>query len=417
MSTSLLPARDAPSDLAGGAVEVVTRAELARCPHWLRAFAGQRKDHRFYELVEDTIRQGFEYRYFAIKDARGEVRAIQPFFLLDQDILAGVSGLTKILAAVRRLWPRFMTMRTLMVGCAAGEGRIDGDPPFFGAFDPMPLLASALAPIARELGARLIVLKEFPAEYRDRLCCFEEAGFARAPSMPMTRLDIQFDSFDDYAKKTLSANTRRNLRRKFEAAERGMPIEMSVVRDIGSVIGEVYPLYLQVFERSRLRFEKLTPEFFLRLGRTMPEKTRFFLWRQDGRLVAFALCMVQDDEIFGEYLGLDYRVALDLHLYYCVMRDVISWAIENGYARFRSGGLNYDPKLRMGHRLDPLDLYVRHTSPWLNRILKFAIPLIEPTRRDATLAKFPNYPDLRGGVPPRPLRKNRRRPPRSASGV
>ena len=67
----------------------MSRAE-AHCRHWRSAFVGQRKDHRFYELVEDTIRQDFDYQYFAIKDRDGEVQAIQPFFILDQDLLAGI---------------------------------------------------------------------------------------------------------------------------------------------------------------------------------------------------------------------------------------------------------------------------------------------------------------------------------------
>jgi hypothetical protein len=42
--------------LRGGGVELMSRAELAHCRHWRNAFVGDRKDHRFYELVEDTIR-------------------------------------------------------------------------------------------------------------------------------------------------------------------------------------------------------------------------------------------------------------------------------------------------------------------------------------------------------------------------
>jgi hypothetical protein len=40
--------------LRGGGVELMSRAELAHCRHWRNAFVGGRKDHRFYELVEDT---------------------------------------------------------------------------------------------------------------------------------------------------------------------------------------------------------------------------------------------------------------------------------------------------------------------------------------------------------------------------
>jgi hypothetical protein len=72
--------------------------------------------------------------------------------------------------------------------------------------------------------------------------------------------------------------------------------------------------------------------------------------------------MVQGDSLYAEHVGFDYTVALDLHLYHYAVRDMISWGISKGYKWFRSSGLNYDPKLHMRHRLDPIDLYVRHTS-------------------------------------------------------
>jgi len=33
----------------------------------------------------------FDYRYFAVKDDSGTVCAVQPFFILDQDLLVGAS--------------------------------------------------------------------------------------------------------------------------------------------------------------------------------------------------------------------------------------------------------------------------------------------------------------------------------------
>ena len=37
--------------------------------------------------------------------------------------------------------------------------------------------------------------------------------------------------------------------------------------------------------------------------------------------------MIEDDAIYAEYIGLDYSVAIDLHLYHYAVRDMISWAI------------------------------------------------------------------------------------------
>ena len=80
----------APYGVSGiqGSVELATRSEISAIGHWRHSFSNQRKDHRYYELVEDTLRQGFEHRYLILKDAQGRVGAAQPIFLLDQDMLA-----------------------------------------------------------------------------------------------------------------------------------------------------------------------------------------------------------------------------------------------------------------------------------------------------------------------------------------
>jgi len=69
----------------------------------------------------------------------------------------------------------------------------------------------------------------------------------------------------------------------------------------------------------------------------------------------------------------------------------VTWAIANGYKNFRSSGLNYDPKLHLRSRLDPIDLYVRHTSPVVNIVLAKILPILEPT---PVLRRFPNFSEV-----------------------
>ena len=375
-------------------ISVVSRVELSGCAPWTSTFTDQRKDYRYYEILDDTLRGHFEYRYFAIVDSGGRTRAIQPFFLVDQDILEGFGAeRVYLISLVRRFYPRFLRLRTLMIGCSAGEAHL-------AATETLPVdvvaetLSNGIVEQARSLNAQLIVLKEFPSRYRNILHYFVQRGFARAPSMPMTMLDIGYESFEAYMAKALKSSTRRKLRKKLEATAGMTDIRLSITDDAASFVDEIYPLYLQVFDRSRMQFEKLTKDFFRQLGQRMSDKVRFFAWRRGNTLVAFSLCMVQGDSLYAEYVGFDYSVALDLHLYHYVVRDMISWGIGKGYKWFRSSGLNYDPKLHMRHRLDPIDLYVRHTSAIPNAIFRLALPWIVPVRYDATLKLFPNYKEL-----------------------
>jgi GNAT acetyltransferase-like protein len=377
----------------GITVRLASRRELSALQHWQSAFANERKDHRYYELVEDTLTDGFKYGYLIVEDDQA-VRAVQPFFVVDQDLLAGVSaGFKQMLARVRGLWPRFMHARTLMVGCAAGEGHLDGDDATRLA--TAEALGRFLPDVASNLKCAMIVLKEFPVKYRAPLQRLMDAGFARIPSMPMTTLDIGYRNFEDYLSHCLSPRTRGKVRRKLRAAERARPtITVEGVTDAAPYIDDIYPLYEKVFERSPLQFEKLTREFLREIGQRIPDKVRFFIWRQDSQIIAFGLCTVQGDRICHEYVGFDYSVAFELNLYYRVFHDIVEWAMANGYKRFYSGSLNYDPKWHLRHSLYPIDLYVRHASTPINAVLGRLLPLMEPTRSDPILPNFQNYREL-----------------------
>jgi len=393
---SLSPAFEEAAEVPGE-VEIVAGEEVRKLPRWAQAFQGRRKDSQYFEIVEETICPEFEYGYFLVKDGAQRLIAIQPFFVLDQDLLAGVpERWLRIPRLIRRYWPGFLKLRTLMAGCAAGEGHFDASSD--GARSRTgEILNGYLNSHARALGAALVVLKEFPAGYRRYMSGFIRNGFTRIPSMPMTRLDLSnYASMDDYFEKGLKRRKRKDLLKKYRTAAQSGKIEMEEISDISPLIDDIYPLYLQVLARSKLQFEVLTKAYFLSLLRRMPYKVRYFVWRRDGKIIAFALCQIENDTLYGEYLGLDYSIALDIHLYFFVMQDIIAWAIANGFKALVSSSLGYSAKLQMGHVLEPLDLYVRHTSPLINAAMKRLLPLLEPVRSDETLKKFPNYADLWG---------------------
>src|SRR5947199_5427813 len=100
---------------------IATREELGSFSRWPEAFAGERKDSRYYEIVNDTLSEpAADFRYIVLESG-----AIQPFFVIDQDLLAGSGrAIRSIARAVRGILPRFLRMRTLMIGCAAGEGHL-----------------------------------------------------------------------------------------------------------------------------------------------------------------------------------------------------------------------------------------------------------------------------------------------------
>src|SRR5437773_12029255 len=329
-----------------GVLKVVTLAELQNCEAWQRALQNKCKDHRYYEIVEETLVCGFEHHYLLLEDGSGNARAIQPVFFVRQNLVEGVPGkIRSIVDTIRKVFPRFLTMRVLMVGCAAGTGDLGACDESDEAWTAQALRAS-LRTYARQNKASLVILKDFPANYRPSIETFALNGYARIPSMPMTRLSLNYENWNDYFR-SLSKATRKDLRREFRKAERASKIEMQPASDIAPFIDEIYPLYLAVKERSPLKRETRTKDYFLSIERRMPERARCFVWRQSGKIVAFSFCLMCNERIYDECIGLDYSVALDLHLYFYTLRDIISWALQQGLKYYYSNPLNYEPKLHL----------------------------------------------------------------------
>src|SRR5438034_2829066 len=239
-----------------GSAAVVSRDELQQYEDWRNAFRDCCKDHRFYEIIEDTLANDFEYQYLILRDLDGNVRGIQPFFFVQQNLVEGIPGGVRYLVdSIRKKFPKFLTMRVLMVGCAAGEGHLGA----LASKDSVWIaeaLHACLSQVARAAKASLIVLKDFSSKYRNALAGFSANGFTRVPSMPMTRLALNFRDLDD-SLVHLSYGTRKSLRRKFRKTERAGKIDLEIVSDITPHLDEVYPLYLAVHERSDRKSTRL----------------------------------------------------------------------------------------------------------------------------------------------------------------
>src|SRR5258707_14999150 len=106
-----------------GVARISSLAELQNCDAWKRAYQDKCKDHRYYEIVDETLEGDFEHHYLILEDDSGNVRGVQPVFFVRQNLIEGIRGrIRSVVDRVRKKFPRFLTMRVLMVGCAAGAG-------------------------------------------------------------------------------------------------------------------------------------------------------------------------------------------------------------------------------------------------------------------------------------------------------
>ncbi|HVU27813.1 MAG TPA: GNAT family N-acetyltransferase [Verrucomicrobiae bacterium] len=352
-----------------------------------RAFQDELKNFYYQKISAETLAGQFEHFFLQLQDKQSGQIATQPVFIADQDLLDGLQPrFAKRIAMPRKIFPQWLKARILFAGCSAGSGALDCSEPWAVA-----ALQEALEKFARKSGATMILLKDFPAKFRAPLESLTESGkFRRVPSMPGCTLELDFATFEEFMTKRLG----RKLRYKYIKLNKQPPIPFEVVTDVSAMADELYALYLQTHSRSKMRFERLTPEFFARIGREMPHQARFFIWRVNGKIAAFALCLVHDGIIEHLNIGFDYAIAFDLQLYYVTIRDILCWSLDHKLKRYETGQLNYDPKLHLQMKLAPLDLYAGHVSPLINPIFKFALEFLQPVRHEPILKQFPNADKL-----------------------
>jgi Acetyltransferase (GNAT) domain len=358
---------------------------------WANAWAQHAKDSRFNEVVEQGLDDQFEQRYFVLVNSRRDEICIQTFFVVKQDLTAGLPRtIRQTVTQLRQRWRSLLFMRMLMVGSPAAEGLLDREETW-----AVEALRAALEKYARRERIGMVLLKDFPGEYRYLLEGFTSRNYQRIPGLPAVRLDLDFSSFEEFVAKKLSKSYRKNLRRKFKVLESFPRVDFEVHSGCtAEQADEIFPLYWEVYQRAKLSFEVLNRDYLARLGQVMPDKIRLFLWRQEGRLVAFNMVIVHEGIVDDLYVGFDYEVARTLNLYFLTWRDVIDWSVRNGLKTYRSGPLNYDPKLHLKMSLVPQDLYARHLSPIFNRPLLLAMKWLGPTRYEPILKQFPNANEL-----------------------
>ena len=203
------------------------------------------------------------------------------------------------------------------------------------------LLAAALD-VARSSGVSSLHIL-FPTATEAAL--MGEAGMMIRKGVQFHWRNPGYRDFDDY----LFALTRDKRKKVRQERRRVVDAGVSLVRLNGGEIGEddwafFHRCYRLTYE-LRGRRPYLNLDFFLRLGRTMPENVLLVLAHRGGLPIAAALNLHDRDRLYGRYWGSVEDVPC-LHFETCYYQ-AIEFAIERGIGVFE-GGAQGEHKLARG---------------------------------------------------------------------
>ncbi len=131
-----------------------------------------------------------------------------------------------------------------------------------------------------------------------------------------------------------------------------------------------YDLYINVVQRSKDPLEVLTIDFFRSYDGDLFE----FIDRKTNKLLAFIQVKLLDDTLYFLFCGFYKEDNKNNDLYYNILLSVLEIGFERKVKTIDFGQTSEESKLKLGCREVVKYLYIHHSSPPINCILKKLSP-------------------------------------------
>lgn len=293
----------------------------------------------------------------------------------------------KIAAGVRKLLPRFLTLRLGMVGTfETAQRHWWFDPALLSIDERAEILVRAVGEVCGK--ASLVLVRDF-TEGDDDDAALERAvtarGYVRLANHPIALVDMTGMSIDGHFKR-LKKKSRQNVKKKLEeAAQHGLVLER--VARWAPLIDECYPLYLQVHHKSTdFKRNPFPRTFFTQIAeRLAAESSMLTLRTRDGALLAFILTGTSDTVNNPFLIGMDYAQTRDKPAYYYLLWEELAHAARRGCHEVDLGLTSYFVKQTVGAEIKGMTMAARLSRAWLRPLLQPLLPSLlgekQPQRR------------------------------------
>ena len=183
-------------------------------------------------------------------------------------------------------------------------------------------------------------------------------GYAKGLTCPKCILTNKFASFEDYMDQ-LRSNYRYRYNKCLKKSK-GLTVEY--LKDNRDFTEEMYECYLQVYNKSRIRVEKLPISFF------RGDFFKIFVLKDGEKVVGFGQMLENGTELIFEFVGVDYRYNQSFDTYHRILLEIVRYGIEHHFATIDFGQTADESKLKLGSEYTYLYAYLHHSNPLVNFI-------------------------------------------------
>ena len=182
-------------------------------------------------------------------------------------------------------------------------------------------------------------------------------------TLPTCIFKNTFSSVDEYL-----TSLRSGYRRRINIAINNCKdIEIKEIND-NSI--DVYDLYLNTYNKSNYKLEKLEKGFFEKI------EAQKLVFLKNNKPVGFVLIKQDNDKLIFMLCGMDYQYDTT-DLYYYMLFNIIKYAIEHSCEIIDFGQTSEETKMKFGALLEEKYFYAHHTNPILNCAVKLGKNILE----------------------------------------
>lgn len=186
---------------------------------------------------------------------------------------------------------------------------------------------------------------------------------ASGDTLPTVVLHNKFSTYSEYLN-ALRSDYRRRIK-KLERISESVRLEKQFFSDFSPAM---YQQYLNVYNRSKDKLEKLDQDFFQNLA----DPFRLTVCYCNNAPIGWNITLLHDETFYFFLGGIDYRYQEKYATYLRLMLQIIKDGIAEGVKWIDLGQTAEIPKMRLGGQLERRYMVAHHSNKLFNRLLKLA---------------------------------------------
>lgn len=322
-------------------------------------------DPAYLKAVEESGVLECEYRYFEFYERGQLMCSMFGYVILNDAALFYGERSKKLISAVRRIIPGFLTAKTLEIGTPVSVGITVSISPQVKR-EQIFSIVDLLKEYTRKNHIKVILIRDFKEGKTSLESVLSESGFKCIPNLADSVMKIEWGSFEEYLS-SLKSRYRHHARMRMRKKEvKGVRTVFTNGSNALEKAGDYARLFRNVMDRSEeYEREFIGEQYHAAMSDNLKGCNYWLQYLKGDNMAAFAHFIVYKDSMIIQYVGMDYDISHEALLYFNSFYDQIRFAIDKGIKSIEAGITTYRTKSELGFSIYPQRMYIWHKCPFV----------------------------------------------------